>query len=250
MRKLKVAICAAASLAVCAFAFNIYGGPVEQIVSERVSNLAEVASAETTPVHYVSARTDARSAAVRVVTPSGRGSGTYMKIGKHYVVVTAQHVVRDEPVVIVEGRNGEYVYGEPILHGVTTDVAIILIPELNSRDALNYKPMKRPRNLDRLIGKEVTYTGFPGPHDLLSIDGRIMSYERGHILIHSYAWPGSSGSGVYDMRGRLIGVVSAVDVGQWHWQIPPQLIEDVVWIAPVWDITEDDIDDHLRSRGE
>ena len=52
------------------------------------------------------------------------------------------------------------------------------------------------------------------------------------------------------MRGRLIGVVSAVDVGQWHWQLPPQLIEDVVWIAPVWDITEDDIEDHLRSRGE
>ena len=250
MRKTIVAIGSAIVLVAGAVAFNIYGDSARDIVGEKVSNLTSVSTLEPMDVEFVSARIDARSAAVRVVTPSGRGSGTYAKIGRHYVVITAQHVVREEPVVIIEGRNGEYVYGEPILHGTTTDVAIILIPELNSREAIDYKPMRRPRNIDRLVGKEVTYSGFPGPHDLLSVDGKIMSYERDHIIIHSYAWPGASGSGVFDMRGRLIGVVSAVDVGVWSYFAPPQLIEDVVWVAPVWDITEDDIDNHLRSRGE
>ena len=151
MRKIKTAIVAAVGLAAAAFALNIYyDGEARDIISEGADSLVSVASDEPITVEYVSARLDARSAAVRVVTPSGRGSGTYMKIGRHYVVVTAQHVVRDEPVVIVEGRNGEYVYGEPILHGVTTDVAIILIPEINSREALDYKPVRRPRNIDRL----------------------------------------------------------------------------------------------------
>jgi S1-C subfamily serine protease len=250
MRKTIVAIGSAIVLVVGAIAFSIYGEEAGDIVSEKVSSLTSVSTLEPMDVEFVSARIDARSAAVRVVTPSGRGSGTYAKIGGHYVVITAQHVVKDEPIVIVEGRNGEYVYGEPILHGITTDVAIILVPEINSRIAIDYKPMKKPRNIDRLIGKEVTYSGFPGSHDILSVDGKIMSYERDHIIIHSYAWPGSSGSGVFDMRGRLIGVVSAVDVGVWNYFAPPQLVEDVVWVAPVWDITEDDIDDHLRSRGE
>jgi hypothetical protein len=84
----------------------------------------------------------------------------------------------------------------------------------------------------------------------LSVDGQIVSVENGRIVIHSYAWPGASGSGVFDMRGRFIGVVSAVDIGIWNRLVPPALVEDIVWIAPVWDISEDDIKNHLRMRGD
>ena len=159
-------------------------------------------------------------------------------------------MVRDSEVVLIEGRNGETVLGQPILQGVGTDVAVILVPEINSRDALSYRPLPSPRNIENLIGREVTYTGFPASHDLMTIDGKIAGYENGHIIVHSYGWPGSSGSGVFDMRGRMIGVVSAVDVGQWNWMIPPQLVEDIVWVAPLWSITERDIQAYLRSRGE
>lgn len=199
---------------------------------------------------HVAARDNARKAAVKVLTPDGRGSGTYFKVGKYFIVITAQHVVRDSEVVLIEGRNGETVLGQPILQGVGTDVAVILVPEINSRDALSYRPLPSPRNIENLIGREVTYTGFPASHDLMTIDGKIAGYENGHIIVHSYGWPGSSGSGVFDMRGRMIGVVSAVDVGQWNWMIPPQLVEDIVWVAPLWSITERDIQAYLRSRGE
>jgi len=201
-------------------------------------------------LQYVSTRDNARKAAVKVLTPDGRGSGTYFKVGKYYVVITAQHVVGDAPFVLIEGRNGELVYGQPILQGTNTDVAVVLVPQINSRKALKYRPLRQPNDVERLVGTDVTYTGFPASHDLMTIDGKVAGYENGHVMIHSYGWPGSSGSGVFDMRGRMIGVVSAVDIGRWHWQIPPQLVEDVVWVAPIWSIQEKDIEAYLKSRGE
>ena len=217
---------------------------IQNEISERLE-LSEVSTTE-----QVAVRENARKAAVRIHAGNARGSGTYFKVGGYHIVVTAQHVVDGEPIVLVEGRNGESVYGEPILQGIETDVAVILIPEMNSREPLRYRPLASPRNHERLIGKRVTYTGFPASHDLMTIDGQIAGYENNHVIIHSYGWPGSSGSGVFDMRGRLIGVVSAVDIGRWNWMIPPQLVEDIVWVAPIWDIREADIEAYLRSRGE
>ena len=86
--------------------------------------------------------------------------------------------------------------------------------------------------------------------NITHIDGVIASEEEGNLVMHSYAWPGSSGSGVFDMRGRFLGVVRAVDVGVWSYQMPPQLVEDMVWIAPAWDITKREIKEHLRMRGQ
>jgi hypothetical protein len=127
-------------------------------------------------------------------------------------------------------------------------MAVVLIPELNSRVPMKYKPAEREDIID-MVGEEVTYTGFPSHHDLLTIDGVIASEEDGNLVMHSYAWPGSSGSGVFDMRGNFVGVVRAVDVGVWSYQLPPQLVEDMVWIAPSWGITRAEIRTHLRRRG-
>ena len=194
-------------------------------------------------------RRQVRDAAVRVITPFGRGSGTLFEIDGHYVVFTAAHVIDGMPVVEIAGRNGESVFGTTILTASHVDMAIVLVPEMNSRTPMQYKPRSH-EDIDRLAGTEVTYTGFPSHHDLLTIDGTIASEEDGNLVMHSYAWPGSSGSGIFDMRGRFIGVVRAVDVGIWSYQVPPQLVEDMVWIAPAWDISKREIKRHLRDRGQ
>ena len=194
-------------------------------------------------------RRQVRNAAVEVVTPMGRGSGTLFEIDGHYVVFTAKHVVRDSPIVSIVGRNGEMVFGTPILSANDVDMAIILVPEMNSRTAMEYRPAAH-RDIDDIVGEGVTYTGFPSHHDLLTIDGSIASEEDGNLVMHSYAWPGSSGAGVFDYRGRFLGVVKAVDVGMWSYQVPPQLVEDMVWIAPAWSISKREIKQHLRDRGQ
>ena len=257
MPKLKILVGSVLALGAVATAFHFKGDEI----ANKANELRYITNTEIVPalsdaadtledVEYVaSVRSESRDSAVRVVTPSGQGSGTYAKVGKHFVVITAAHVVRDEPIIMVEGRNDEFVYAMPMLKGTNSDVAVLLIPEMNSRRPVDYTPIKRPKKIERLIGDEMVYTGFPSRHDLLTINGTVAGYERGHIIMHSYAWPGASGSGVFDKRGRMIGVVSAVDIGIWSYFAPPQLVEDIVWVAPLWDITEDEIDNFLGSRG-
>ena len=194
-------------------------------------------------------RRQVRNAAVEVITPLGRGSGTLFEVDGHYLVFTAAHVINGMPVVQVAGRNGETVFGTTILTATNVDMAIVLVPEMNSREPMPYRPRGHEDN-DDMVGTEATYTGFPSHHDLLTIDGVIASEEEGNLVMHSYAWPGSSGSGIFDMRGRFIGVVKAVDIGVWSYQVPPQLVEDMVWIAPAWDISKKEIKRHLRERGQ
>jgi len=194
-------------------------------------------------------RRKVRSAAVEVSTPMGtRGSGTYFKIDDRHLVVTASHVVGGSAIVSVIGRNGEQVFGTPVLEAEHVDMTFILIPELNSRTPMNYNPLSY-QDIDRYVGEEVTYTGFPSHHDLITIDGAIASHEEGNLVMHSYAWPGSSGAGVFDFDGNFVGVVKAVDLGVWDPRIPPALVEDIVWIAPAWGISKREIKDLLKQRG-
>ena len=159
MPKLKILMGAVALLAVVATSFHFKGDEIAQSMSDlryatqTVIEDVEVEDLEDTldDVQYVaSVRAESRDSAVRVVSPDGQGSGTYAKVGRHYIVITAKHVVRDQPLLVVEGRNGEFVYGMPVLNGTDTDVSILLVPEMNSRVAVDYNPRKRPRTIERL----------------------------------------------------------------------------------------------------
>ena len=193
-----------------------------------------------------------RNAAVSIRTQYGSGSGTYFVVGDYHIVITAHHVVEGSEVVIVQARDNEHVIGQPVIKSTKGDIAVVLIPKLSSCEPLKLKalPNKLKNNIDKLVGLSVTYTGFPAHHDLLTVDGKIGNIENGFIIIHSYAWPGASGSGVFDSKGRFVGVVSAVDIGRWHPAIPPAIVEDIVWISPGWDISPKGIEFFLENRGQ
>ena len=173
-----------------------------------------------------------RNSAVKISdsTGSGYGSGTYIKFEGHSVVFTAAHVVRDETQLVVRGRGGETVTGVPVYIDEARDFAILSVPSINSREPMIFKASRHTRG--ELVGREVTYTGFPGGYDLLTIRGAIsgIDLESGMLIMHSYTWMGASGSGVFDQRGNIVGILVAVDIGYFR---VPQIVEDVVWVTPI-----------------
>ena len=173
----------------------------------------------------------ARQAAVKVrsLTKGGHGSGTYMVAYGRRIVVTAAHVVRSEKSMAIDGRDGETVVGQVVLVDHDVDLAYLVVPELETRTAIRYRPVLQYN--DRLVGLDITYTGFPSHHDLLTIRGYVAAVERDMIVSNMFAWFGSSGSGVLDSYGRYIGCVSGIDMGMFGFgfRIP---LEEIVWIAP------------------
>ena len=189
-----------------------------------------IQNASLTPLSHVESRV--RNSAVKVlVGDSGHGSGTYVTYKKMHFIITAAHVVRLNEQPKIKTEEGEEAVGKVVYVDNVADIAVILISKLGTRTPISF-------SMSRLlpkIGTEITYSGYPSDHDLLTFRGYVTGFEnserRGRIiLIHSYGWPGVSGAGVFDAQGNLIGVAFAVDVGH-HETF--QLIEDVVWITPI-----------------
>ena len=169
-----------------------------------------------------------RSSAVKVIGfNGGHGSGSYVKINGEYFVITAKHVVDNGWLFVIQGTGTESVIGQVIYRSSNQDLALLRIPKMNSRKtadvvATNMKEFK--------VGDEVVYTGFPSSYELLTSVGIVSGYEEiyGAILLQGWAWPGSSGSGVLDENGKLVGVVVAI--GKEYTYSTPQLIETLVYI--------------------
>ena len=67
------------------------------------------------------------------------------------------------------------------------------------------------------VGSSITYSGHPSWHNLLSFRGQVAGYElipdKGQqIILQTYGYFGSSGSGVYDTDGYLVGILWGIDL--------------------------------------
>ena len=175
-------------------------------------------------------RTRQAAVKVRSLLQGGHGSGTYMVAYGRRIVATAAHVVRNESIMLVEGRDGEVAIGKVVFVDYRVDIAFMVVPEIETRTAVRYRPELKYD--ERLVGKILTYTGFPSHHDLLTIRGYVAALEHSMIVSNMFGWFGSSGSGVFDQSGRYLGCVSGIDVGRFGGggRIP---LEEIVWVAPI-----------------
>jgi len=176
-----------------------------------------------------------RSAAVvvHVQQPGGRyrGTGTYFKYKGHHIVVTAAHIWAEsvpEPLssaAMVESPH-EQVIGKIVYWDQIVDIAVLVVPSMESRT-----PAKFNRDPQYTVGEDVVYSGFPGANSLLTFEGQLAGDGYGtDLAMHSLAWGGSSGSGVFDSSGRFVGVVSSIMVGRGF--MGPQLVGTIVYVAP------------------
>tara|TARA_R110002110_G_scaffold166214_4_gene366812 strand:+ start:96 stop:845 length:750 start_codon:yes stop_codon:yes gene_type:complete len=191
---------------------------------------------EPVPVSSVMSSTEkkVRDAAVRVVTSrGGHGSGSLIKYKGLTLVLTAQHVADGSlgaDYWVTKGgeiKKGILVHGDP-LH----DIAILYMVEQFE----NVVPLKySPREKLAAVGDEITYSGFPSSHQLMTFRGRVAGYEvlNGagvQILLHTHGWFGCSGSIVYDINGKIVGVLWGVDIEH---RPALQVIGNLIWVQPI-----------------
>lgn len=170
------------------------------------------------------------SVIITSATESGNisiGSGNYFHIYGHRFILTAAHVVDGFPAIIITERSGD-------LHSATVehvdqilDIAILKVETmLEYTKPIDYRPSKKP-----VVGKETFYCGHPDQMYFTSYHGRISGFNGKYLLLDTFAWPGSSGSMVFNKEGQVVGTVSAVSM-----DAPtgvPVLVPHFVRVGPV-----------------
>ena len=199
---------------------------------------------DTANFSIVEKRTRQASVKVKPILQGGHGSGTYMVAYGRRIVATAAHVVRNESTMLIEGRKDEAVIGKVVYVNHDVDLAFLVVPEMKTRTAVRYRPQLRYN--ETLVGTNLTYTGFPSHHDLLTIRGYVAALEHNMIVANMFGWFGSSGSGVFDDQGRYVGCVSGIDMGRYGggYRIP---IEEIVWVAPITSIDQEVLKSKILS---
>ena len=210
-------------------------------------------SVEKYRVAKTSTRLEAKSrdATVRIMaaTPHGTAVGTAMafKYKGYTIAITAAHVIGGSPYLVAALTDVQYEMVEVVYFDREADIAVLLLPELEGVKPMTLRPV---REGSVRIGQETLYSGFPNDHDLFTIRGYVSGFERsGAFYLHSYAWPGASGSCVFDEYGRLMGILTAIGVGI-DMDGAPAAIEDVVYITPIWNLNFELLDLNLKSLDE
>jgi S1-C subfamily serine protease len=187
------------------------------------------------------------SSAVRVVsivqgedtgqTAVSFASGTYfVYLGKHYVLTVSHAVVGKCSDLMVAYFNTTSNCVEIVHNNDSIDYAIIQVEEMDNRTPIKIPSsfVKTQRKMPKLLDK-IFYTGYPNNMGPLTLAGRIAGFsDNGFIYIDSYAWTGSSGAGVFDQGGNLIGIIMALDVGVT--QYGADVLENLLIVVPTYHI--------------
>ena len=175
-----------------------------------------------------------RNAAVRIVAPGGKyGSGSLIKYKGLTLVLTAQHVIENVPGLIHHiVKDGEVQRAVPIYSDKTHDIGLLyMIDEMKSATPMKYSPRKNIVD----IGEEITYSGHPSHHSLMTFRGRVAGYEiladAGlQILLHTHGWYGCSGAVVYDLNGDIVGIIWGIDIER---KFVKQVVGNIMWVVPI-----------------
>lgn len=186
-----------------------------------------------------------RNSAVNVLSVSEEGyisssSGTYLLMNdKHYVLTVGHAIVGDcnSIRIMYDGFMAKCIEIKLIDH--MTDYAIIETERIPNRVPIK-SPKLKNTDWDRALSIQngIYYTGYPNGLGQLTISGKIVGLDGGHNLyVHSFAWPGSSGSGVFSESGDLVGIIVAISVGATDFGV--DVLEDMVIVIPLYKINWD-----------
>ena len=190
----------------------------------------------TKAIHYVNTN-NALKSAVRLAAYDkygkevAHGSGNYFKIGgDHFIVTVAHNIVSGTSLEVQDGYRSYKLY--PVVVDVNRDIAI-LIPEakLKEAKAVDY----RVEFSNDMTGETVVYTGYPADIGKSTFTGTIANDQRYMMIIQSFALPGSSGSVVFNQKGRPVGIINALRLGMYDFNPFPQMHATLVYCTKLRD---------------
>ena len=186
-----------------------------------------------------------RAAAVKVIksgSMGGHGSGTLVNYKGLILVFTAQHVadgMLGGDYYLLKG--GEIKQSVLIYSDELHDISILyVLEEFDFAKPIKYSPRKDIIK----VGEEITYSGYPSDHNLLTFRGRVAGYEilsdaGMQILLHTHGWFGCSGAMVYDSEGNIIGILWGIDVEYIPSNLSNQVLDNLMWVTPIQNLNID-----------
>jgi len=166
-------------------------------------------------------------------------SGTYLKLdGKYYVLTTAHGILGDCNAVLISVGDKRYECKRYAEINRLVDYAIIEVEKIPTVEAVEI-PTFLPRGSRWAavysIMNKTYYTGYPNNSGPVTLSGEVIGYTSADfLLLDSFAWSGSSGSGVFSEDGKFIGYVLAIDIGETPYGI--DVLEDMVIVVPSFKI--------------
>ena len=185
-----------------------------------------------------------RTSAVNLMSVSPVGvisslSGTYIKFDDRYYILTVAHGIIGScdltKIMVGEDMYDCVEYADIDYH---KDYALIEVDEISELTPVNIR-RSIPRNNEwdeaLAIQTKTYYTGYPNGIGPFTIGGEIVGYDRSeNVYLHSFAWPGSSGSGIFNESGQMIGYAMAISVGGTEYGV--DVLEDIVIVVPLYKI--------------
>tara|TARA_R100001163_G_scaffold65838_1_gene65556 strand:+ start:3589 stop:4332 length:744 start_codon:yes stop_codon:yes gene_type:complete len=220
----------------CVFSFSAHSSPIETPIAEEVSETHITNTVEATNL-LTNVEKKVREASVKIYTPrGGHGSGGLIKHKDVQLVLTAHHVAdgRLGQNYLITG-GGEMQYGVLVYKDPLHDISVLYLPNKFQ----HYQPMKwKPIDSLATVGHEITYSGYPSWHNILTFRGHIAGYETipdagQQIILQTYGYFGCSGSVVYDTDGRQVGILWGIDSQR------DGVHENIVWVAPIQNLDLD-----------
>jgi len=152
----------------------------------------------------------------------GSGSGNYFRLGKDRFILTAAHVVQDATEIAILEKGYYITLAKVVYIDPHADIAV-LIPD----ERLRYtKAARFRRDINNQMGEKTYHCGHPAREGWHISEGLLTGTHEDTLMINTFAWPGSSGSVLFDEGGRVLGVLSAIRV-----DAPfglPDLVEHIV----------------------
>ena len=164
-------------------------------------------------------------------------SGTYLSYMNFNYVITSAHSLIGEceqTFVIVD----EYMFHclAFVIVDHDKDYAIFEVEEVFNRKPIKISDILNDEKATLMnipVHENTIYTGYPQGIGPLTFDGKIVSHkqENGVFYIRSYAWAGSSGSGVFNSKGNMVGIITAVSVA--NSDLGVDVMEDLIIVTPL-----------------